>query len=236
VVAVATGDAVIPVDRIRAAWHRAASYPANKEGVYADHAKVQDFDLHRNARVLEYGCGGGSDAMSYLRRECTVWYADIVPENVAAARRRIEQAGLARTSAGQRAYGLILHESAKVPLPAAYFDVVNAHGVLHHIEDPGPVLSEFRRVLRPSGLLYAMLYTEQLRAKLDAEVRDLMGDPHRLGEAEAFGWATDGQGVPYARAYTEEEGWALLEAAGFQVVDVMLYNGGDFRTFKTTPA
>jgi SAM-dependent methyltransferase len=221
---------VIPLDRIRAAWHRAASYPAAKENVYPDHAKVQEFDVHVGARVLEYGCGGGSDAMSYLRRECTVWYADIVPENVAATRRRIEQAGLAK-----RAYGLILHESATVSLPAAYFDVVNAHGVLHHIEEPGPVLSEFRRLLRPDGLLYAMLYTEQLRAKLDAEVRDLMGDPHRLGEAEAFGWATDGQGVPYARAYTELDGRRLVEAAGFQVVDVMLYNGGDFRTFKATP-
>lgn len=220
---------MIPLDHIRKVWTRAATYPANKEAIYDSHAKAQEFDQHVNARVLEYGCGGGSDAMSYLRRGCTVWYADIVPENVEATRRRIEQAGH-RAAAS---YGLVLARSDALPMPPGYFDVVNAHGVLHHIEDPAPVLRAFHRVLKPGGFLYAMLYTEGLRAKLDAEVRDLLGDPRqRLTPEEAFGWATDGPGVPYARPYTEVEGRAFLEGEGFDVMAVSVYNLGDFRTFK----
>jgi SAM-dependent methyltransferase len=219
---------MIPMDRIRQVWTRAATFPANKEGCYPDHAKVQEFDQHVNARVLEYGCGGGSDAMSYLRRGCTIWYADIVPENVEAARRRIEQAGLTAPS-----YGLVLERSDALPLPPGYFDVVNAHGVLHHIEEPVPVLRALRRVLKPGGYLYVMLYTEHLRTQLDAEVRDLMGNPQfRLTEGEAFGWATDGQGVPYARAYTEAEGRALIESAGVAVISATPYNSDFFRCFK----
>jgi SAM-dependent methyltransferase len=224
---------MIPMDRIRKAWTRAATFPANKELVYESHGKVQEFDQHVYARVLEYGCGGGSDAMSYLRRGCTVWYADIVAENVEAARRRIEQAG----HRVPESYGLVLERSDALPMPPNYFDVVNAHGVLHHIEEPAPVLRAFHRVLKPGGLLYVMLYTEGLRAKLDAEVRDLLGDPRqRLTPEEAFGWATDGPGVPYARPYTDAEGRALLESAGFTVLAATLYNGDDFRCFKATKA
>ncbi len=218
---------MISLEHIRAVWHSAASYPANKEAVYPEHGAVQEFDLHRDEKVLEYGCGGGADAMSYLRRGCTVWYVDIVPANVEAARRRIEQAGL-----NGRAYGLAIDESARIPIAGHYFDVVSSHGVLHHIEDPAPVVREFHRLLRPGGLLYVMLYTEHLRAHFDAAVRDLMGPPHRLAEVEAFAWCTDGQGVPYARSYTEAEGWALITAGGFDVIRATEFNTRFFRTYK----
>lgn len=215
------------VEQVRKVWHRAASFPANKEGVYPDHAKAQEFEHHRGKRVLEYGCGGGSDAMSYLRRDCTVWYVDIVPENVAAAGRRIEQAGLA-----SRAYGLVIDESAKIPIAGGYFDVVNAHGVLHHIEDPGPVLAEFHRLLKPGGLVYAMLYAEDLWNRFLPEIRDLVNAKRCSSLEEAFGWCSDGEGVPYARSYAEWQGKELLKSQGFELVSAFEYNQGYFRTFK----
>lgn len=217
---------MVSVERVRAVWTRAATFPSNKEAVYAEHAVVQEFDRHEGKRVLEYGCGGGSDAMSYLRRGCTVWYVDIVPENVEAARRRIEQSGL-----NVKAYPFVIDDSTKVGIIGGYFDVVNSHGVLHHIEDPLPVLLEFHRLLKPDGELYVMLYTEHLWEQNLAQVRDLV-KTRQLTEREAFGWSTDGPGVPYARAYTQEEGDALLEKAGFLPTAWALYNLNHFRTFR----
>ena len=218
---------MIPIEVTRAAWSRAAKFPPNKEAVYYEHAVVQEFALHIRERVLEYGCGGGSDALSYLRRQNRVWYADVVPDNVEAATRRIAQAGLAR-----EAYPVVLEASAPIPLAAETMDVINAHGVLHHIEDPAPVLAEFARILKVGGQLYVMLYTEHLWAKHQRTIELLVRSGRCHAVTEAFGWCTDEAGTPYARAYTEAEGRGLIEASRLTVESVRLYNDREFRTFK----
>lgn len=216
------------MEQTRAAWKRAGTFPANKETVYPDHAGIQEFVAHAGKRVLEYGCGGGSDTLSFLRRHARVWYADVVPENIAVTRQRIAAAGL---GAEFVAYPVELDTSWPIPLAAQTMDVVSSHGVLHHIEEPAPVVAEFHRVLKVGGLVYVMLYTETLWAEHARQV-ELLQRVRKLSEAEAFGWCTDGEGVPYARAYTEAEGQALLEAAGFRVVSAKTYHKGLFRTFK----
>lgn len=218
---------MVSLEETRRVWSRAAKFPANKELVYAEHAIVQEFDQHKGKRVLEYGCGGGSDALSYLRRGCTVWYVDVVQPNVEAAIKRIASAGLDR-----KAYGLTLESSADIPVGDGYFQVVNSHGVLHHIEDPLPVLKEFRRLLARDGLLYVMLYSEALWAKFKPTVDALIKSKRCKTEEEAFGWCTDGEGVPYARYYTDLQGKDLLKSAGFSLVSDRTYVNGEFRTFK----
>ncbi len=220
----------IPMGRIREAWRRAASFPADKEGVYPDHAEAQEFDrLRRWDAVLEYGCGGGSDTMSYLRRGCQVNFVDVVPENVECTRRRTRE-----RHAGS-ANGWVLEGSAALGFfPDGAFDIVNAHGVLHHIPEPAPVVREFFRVLKRGGRLYAMLYTEALFDRCLPAMRAHMAAHPEVREWEAFAWCTDDVGAPYARAYTEAEGRWLLEDAGFEVRSTFVYNGGDFRTYRAT--
>jgi SAM-dependent methyltransferase len=124
----------------------------------------------------------------------------------------------------------VLEDSAPIELPDGMFDVVSSHGVLHHIEDPVPVVSEFFRLLKPGGEVYVMLYTERLWEEHQPRLSRLAESG--LTPFQAFGWCTDGDGCPYARAYTENEGRALLEAAGFQVWRVFEYFDGRFRTFS----
>ena len=164
--------------------------------------------------------------MSYLRRSNRVTYADVVPVNVQTASQRIVAAGL-----DKGARPCPLGDSSPVPLPDESFDIVNSHGVLHHIVDPVPVVREFHRLLRPGGLVYVMLYTEHLRWRLDVRVTQLV-TWRGIPEHEALCWLTDEPGCPYATWYTEESGRKLLEDAGFKVDRVALYNNNDFRTFR----
>lgn len=208
----------------RRVWKKAGEFPFYKEKIYPEHLKVQEFHLHHGKRVLEYGCGAGSDARCYLERGCRVMLMDIVPENLVAAEGNLSRCGFKR---GVNFECWPLEMSAPIPFSDALYDLVNAHGVLHHIPDPRPLVEEFYRLLRPGGYLYAMLYTEMLRTKYENQIQRLMETG--MSEEQAFGQCTDG--ANYSVAYVEEEGRALLSPP-FQVVSAVVYNKGDFRTFK----
>lgn len=215
----------IPIERVRAEWARATSFPGNKEDVYPEHAGAQEFDAAAGKRVLEYGCGGGSDTLSYLRRGAFVTYVDVVSANVEATAKRIKDEHLV-------AVGYVLDASdALAGAASSSFDIVSAHGVLHHIVDPKPVLAQFRRVLVKGGLLFVMLYTEELEASFKNKIAELVKEDG-ISESEAFAWCTDGKGAPYARSYTSVEADDLLRGAGFAVQREITFNNGIFRTYK----
>lgn len=214
------------LERTRDFWQVASTFPANKEEIYPEHAMAQEFSRHRGQRVLEYGCGGGSDALSYLRRGNYVYLTDVVQRNLEVARERIASAHL-QTSA----QFFFLEKNDQIPLPANFVDVASSHGVIHHIADPTPVVAALAAIIRPKGALYMMLYTEHLWARFQDTINDLTSK-HGITPEEAFGWCTDGEGCPYARAYTEEQGIEMLRAAGMTVTSTMLYANDDFRTFR----
>lgn len=216
---------MVSLECTRKAWSRAADFPANKEEVYPGHAEAHGFDKLAGKTVLEYGCGGGSDAMSLLRRDCTVYYADVTPPNVARSTERIKEAGLSA-----KATPLVLDESDRIRLPDQTLDAVTSHGVIHHIEDPIPVMKEFNRLLKPGGRIYIMLYTRKLRERGDTIVSELCVK-HDIYPHEAFCWFTDGPGTPYAIAYSEDDTRALFDAAGFELLEAHYYNNDDFCTY-----
>lgn len=210
-------------------WRMAGAFPPDKEIVYPEHGVVQEFDLHHGEDVLEYGCGGGSDAMSWGRRGNRVTATDIVVQNLDITKARWEQAWLRRLIPGGELRTVLLAGSHPLPFPANSFGVVSSHGVVHHIPDADRVVEEFARVLRPGGLCYVMLYTEELAKQHAERTADFVAGGATPGEA--FGHCTDGPGA-WACWYTEEEGRDLLTGAGLVVEAATAWQGGIFRTFK----
>ncbi len=107
--------------------------------------ELQDVKL-----VLDAGCGIGHWGRAlepHLPRESRVIGVDREREWVAKAKERAEQKGLA----GRFSYQVASVES--LPFPDATFDMVTCQTVLIHVADPIAVLKEFRRVLKPGGLL-----------------------------------------------------------------------------------
>ena len=219
------------LERERDFWKCAGKFPANKEEVYPDHAAAHGLDeFPASRRVLEYGCGGGSDAMSWARRGHAVWYCDIVSENVASATERFATAGLSGMPWG-------LPNSEDLPfVDREHFDVVSSNGVLHHIEDPRPVLHAMRRTIKLSGRLIVMLYSPALRESFEQSVQNFMKMDPPLSEAEAFGWCTYGHGCPYARAYSTEQARELLSETGFRLLETRSSHKGMFLHHHAVPA
>jgi ubiquinone/menaquinone biosynthesis C-methylase UbiE len=57
--------------------------------------------------------------------------------------------------------GLSVQAHSICPFPDDRFDIVFAHGVLHHIPDVLTAQKEIARVLKPGGRLIAMLYARR---------------------------------------------------------------------------
>jgi 2-polyprenyl-6-hydroxyphenyl methylase/3-demethylubiquinone-9 3-methyltransferase len=97
---------------------------------------------HRD--ILDVGCGGGflSNYLGSLGHRVTGLDAS---EGALLIARRYDQTGLVRYRQG---------DALKLPFDDASFDVVCAMDFLEHVENPGQVIAEAARVLKPSGLFF----------------------------------------------------------------------------------
>lgn len=214
------------IEQTKRYWKVAGDFPTNKEEVYPEHGKAHNFDGHTGQVCLEYGCGAGSDTLSMLRRGNYVHFVDITPENVEITRTNVHNAGF-----DEHASGYLLLASDKIPLPDSSIEVINCHGVLHHVREPEPVLQEFFRILKPGGMLYLMLYSELAERFFHTQIQAAML-AKGIDRGEAFCLMMD-SGGPYARAYSEEQAFLLLEDNDFEVTNVVDYCQlrGFFRTY-----
>lgn len=102
--------------------------------------------------VLELGLGQGSESEQIIRRGGRWSGLDLTSEAVERVRARVAIRGLP--------HGDIRQGSAlAIPWEDDTFDIVFSHGVLHHIPDIQKAQTEIHRVLKPGGILIAMLYS-----------------------------------------------------------------------------
>jgi SAM-dependent methyltransferase len=107
--------------------------------------------LSAGTRLLDVGCGPGTITMDL---------ADAVgPTGRVTALERTEEAlSLARAEAARRGtpnVDFTVGNVQALDFPDDSFDVVHAHQVLQHVDDPVLALREMRRVCRPGGLVAA---------------------------------------------------------------------------------
>jgi 2-polyprenyl-3-methyl-5-hydroxy-6-metoxy-1,4-benzoquinol methylase len=112
--------------------------------------EIVDFPRWRGRRVLEVGCGVGTDGAQFARAGALYSGIDGSETAVRLARTRFEIDGLD----GEHEHG----SATDLPYDDESFDLVYSHGVLHHIVDTERAVSEVHRVLRPGGTALVMLY------------------------------------------------------------------------------
>lgn len=100
-------------------------------------------------RILDVGCGLGSDAAAlagYVAPGGVVVGIDGSRDMIEAAHQRHGQVG---------GLSFEVADAARLPFDDASFDACRVDRVLQHIADPGPVVREMARVLRPGGVVVA---------------------------------------------------------------------------------
>jgi SAM-dependent methyltransferase len=97
--------------------------------------------IPRYSKVLDFGCGDGSRAGSFLRsNECSYLGADVSETAVAKCR-------------GKGLEAIRFSPEARLPLDDDAFDTVLSFEVFEHLFDPQAALRDIRRVLSTGGCL-----------------------------------------------------------------------------------
>ena len=113
-----------------------------------------DFPRWNGRRVLEIGCGIGTDAVSFARAGADYTAVELSAVSLELARRRFEVYGLK----GQFYHGNA--ETVDQLVGPTQFDLVYSFGVIHHTPNPRAVIESARRVVKPDGELRVMLYAQ----------------------------------------------------------------------------
>ena len=103
--------------------------------------RLVDFDGFRDRRVLEVGCGAGTDLVRFALGGAKVTGVDLAPSAIELARKNFALRGLEAD----------FHEASGESLPFSdnSFDLVYAHGVVQYTASDRDLIKECRRVLKP---------------------------------------------------------------------------------------
>jgi SAM-dependent methyltransferase len=163
----AVSPAASTIDRVRDYWNvhihdlEITSHPVGSPGFFADldeyhfdklHHLVRlvDFNGYAGKRVLEVGCGAGTDLVRFARGGAEVTGVDVAESAIALARKNFEIQGLKAD--------LRVENGEALPFPDDHFDFVYAHGVVQYTADDQRLVDECRRVLKPGGQVLFQVY------------------------------------------------------------------------------
>jgi len=141
---------------------------------YAGQAFIHSFAQFtrwHGKKVLEVGCGCGTDLLQFARAGAEIYGIDLSQQSIELTKKRLSLYGV-QAEATQA-------DGENLPFPSEQFDLVYSWGVLHHTPNPPKAVKEIYRVLKPGGFIKAMVYRRYsgMVLRLYLKYRLLRGKP-----------------------------------------------------------
>jgi 2-polyprenyl-3-methyl-5-hydroxy-6-metoxy-1,4-benzoquinol methylase len=170
-----------------------------------------EFPRWRGKRVLEIGCGIGTDTINFARAGALVTAVDLSEKSLELARRRADTFGLSEGIEFRTADAERLSES----VPPEPFDLVYSFGVIHHTPHPERVIREVRsHFVHPQSEFKLMVYHRNSWKVFWILVTEGRGAFWKLNELVARNSEAQ-TGCPVTYTYTRSGVRALLQ--GFRI-------------------
>jgi ubiquinone/menaquinone biosynthesis C-methylase UbiE len=113
--------------------------------------KLVDFPAFTGQRLIEVGCGIGTDLVRFARGGARVTGIDLAQTAIDLARKNFEMNGVT-------AEELRVGNGEALPYGDAVFDAVYGHGVVQYTANAPQLIRECHRVLKPGGTAIFMVY------------------------------------------------------------------------------
>jgi 2-polyprenyl-3-methyl-5-hydroxy-6-metoxy-1,4-benzoquinol methylase len=174
-----------------------------------------DFARWHGKKVLEIGCGIGTDTINFARHGAQVTAVDLTEKSIEVARQRAKLFGLEDRIRFIRADAERLSDF----VPVESYDLVYSFGVIHHTPQPRRILEQIRKYVSSESTVKIMVYN-----RWSWKVLWIL-----LGYGKGRFWSLDRliaeyseaqTGCPVTYSYSAREGRRLLEDEGFVVSSV----------------
>lgn len=222
----------VPIEKVAEFWNRRpcnirhSALPVGTQG-YFDEVDARrylvephilrfaDFERWRGKRVLEIGCGIGTDTTRFARAGAQVTAVDLSERSIEIARQRMEVYGVAdRVSfhAGSA-------ENLASVVPPETYDLIYSFGVIHHTPHPERVLEQLQQYTGPRTTVKIMVYNRRSWKVAWIVARYGYGQFWKLKQLVAT-YSEAQSGCPITFTYTPNEARALLAQHGLRATEV----------------
>lgn len=228
------GFAEVHVERVRDYWDRRPcnirhsprpvgtkeyfdEVEARKYFVEPHIPRFTEFPRWRGKKVLEIGCGIGTDTVNFARHGATVTAVDLSEKSVEVARSRAEVYGL------RDQVQLFCGNAEQLTqfVPVEPYDLIYSFGVIHHTPHPDGVLDQMRNYARPGTTVKVMVYHRRSWKVMWILITE--GKGQFWNAPELIAKNSEAQtGCPITYTYTRGEGRKLMESHAFRVRDIFV--------------
>jgi 2-polyprenyl-3-methyl-5-hydroxy-6-metoxy-1,4-benzoquinol methylase len=176
-----------------------------------------EFERWHSKRVLEVGCGIGTDTINFARHGAQVTSVDLSERSLEIARQRVSVYGLddqVKFLGGNA-------EELRRFVPVEPYDLIYSFGVIHHTPHPDAVLDQLRQYIHPGTTIKIMVYHRRSYKVAWILLKEGRGQFWKLRELVAKNSEAQ-TGCPVTYTYTRREGRELLERHGFRVRNIQV--------------
>ncbi|MDO8526987.1 MAG: class I SAM-dependent methyltransferase [Deltaproteobacteria bacterium] len=174
-------------------------------------ADFADFSRWKGKKVLEIGCGIGTDSINFARAGADLTVFDLSEKSLEICKQRFEIFGLKANFINGNV------EKLDQYLKPQTFDLIYSFGVLHHTPNPSAAIANLRQYMTPETELRIMLYARWSWKSLAIVMQH--GGKYGWSAEKCVPKYSEAQfGCPVTFVYSFKEVRDLLK--GFSVVDM----------------
>jgi len=202
-------------------WEQTASFEIEKALEFTEVIPItEDW---KGKKILDFGCGSGRGSLKLANIKAIPYGLDILKSNIENSKKLLKHFKF-------KGHFKLINEKQNIPFTDNFFDGIVCDGVLHHIKHDDEVIEEFKRVLKPGGSIYLMLYTPTLfKIHLNTITNMIRNTPEKTWQ-RCFGELTDK--CEYTTFYTYSDIMEQLMNKGFKSIKIAPFNHGQFMAVK----
>lgn len=193
-----------------------------------------EFERWAGKKVLEIGCGIGTDTINFARHGAQVTAVDLSNQSLEVARKRARVFGFEDRI---QFFHADAEELTKY-IPADAYDLVYSFGVIHHTPHPERVLEQLRNYAKPGATVKIMVYHRWSWKVLWILFIYGKGRFWRMDQLIAK-YSEAQTGCPVTYAYSKRQARKMLERQGFRLLEARVdhifpYKISDYVQYRYT--